>query len=35
MYEMEGASPGCVTPGSPVAWPTRRYVPPAGIGNPR
>src|SRR5690349_11950805 len=35
MYEMEGASPGCVAPGSPVAWQTRRYAPPAGTGNPR
>ena len=35
MYEMEGASPGCVAPGSPVAWPTRHYAPPAGTGNPR
>ena len=35
MYEMEGASPGCVAPGSPVAWQTRHYAPPAGTGNPR
>ena len=35
MYEMEGASPGCVVPCSPVAWPTRHYAPPAGTGNPR
>ena len=35
MYEMEGASPGRVAPGSPVAWPTRHYAPPAGTGNPR
>ena len=35
MYEMEGASPGCVAPGSPVAWPTRHDAPPAGTGNPR
>jgi hypothetical protein len=35
MYEMEGASPGYVAPGSPVAWQTRHYAPPAGTGNPR
>jgi len=35
MYEMEGASPGCVAPGSPVAWQARHYAPPAGTGNPR
>ena len=35
MYEMEGASPGHVAPGSPVAWQTRHYAPPAGTGNPR
>ncbi len=35
MYEMEGALPGCVAPGSPVARLTRHYAPPAGTGNPR
>src|SRR6185437_3818359 len=35
MYEMEGAPPGYVAPGSPVAWQTRHYAPPAGTGNPR
>jgi hypothetical protein len=35
MYEMEGAVPGCVAPGSPVARLTRHYAPPAGTGNPR
>jgi hypothetical protein len=35
MYEMEGASPGYVAPGSPVARLTRHYAPPAGTGNPR
>ena len=35
MYEMEGALPGCVAPGSPVARLTRHHAPPAGTGNPR
>jgi hypothetical protein len=35
MYEMEGALPGYVAPGSPVARQTRHYAPPAGTGNPR
>src|SRR6266704_5247302 len=35
MYEMEGALPGRVAPGSPVARLTRHHAPPAGTGNPR
>jgi hypothetical protein len=35
MYEMEGALPGRVIPGSPVARLTRHHAPPAGTGNPR
>ena len=35
MYEMEGALPGSVAPGSPVARQTRRHAPPAGIRDPR
>ena len=35
MYELEGAVPGCVAPGSPVARITRYHAPPAGTGNPR
>ena len=35
MYEMEGASPGYVTPSPPVARQPRRHVPPAGTEHPR
>ena len=35
MYEMEGALPGNVALGSPVARQTRRHAPPAGTGHPR
>src|SRR5258708_35020336 len=35
MYEMEGALPGSVALGPPVARQTRRHAPPAGTRNPR
>ena len=35
MYEMEGALPGSVTLGSPVARQTRRHAPPASTRYPR
>src|SRR6516225_4628128 len=35
MYEMEGASSGCTTPGPPVSRLTRRCAPPAGTRIPR
>src|SRR6266568_1250611 len=35
MYEMEGALPGSITLGSPVARQTRRHAPPASTGYPR
>ena len=35
MYEMEGALPGSVRSGKPVARLTRHHAPPAGTGNPR
>ena len=35
MYEMEGALPGSITLGSPVARQTRRHAPPASTRYPR